>query len=81
MAVVEEGVVLRRSGIDEPILVLAEVPTAGLDAALADDLSLTVGTADAIAAASRRGARASVRWRRLHLKVDTGMHRIGAAAG
>ncbi len=78
VAVVEEGVVLRRSGIDEPILVLAEVPAAGLEAALADDLSLTVGTADAIAAASS-AAHGLGAVARLHLKVDTGMHRIGAA--
>ena len=78
VAVVEEGIVLRRSGIDDPILVLAEVPAAGLEAALADDLSLTVGTAEAIAAASD-AARDLGAVARLHLKVDTGMHRIGAA--
>jgi alanine racemase len=78
VAVVEEGTVLRRSGIDAPILVLAEVPPAGLPAALGDDLSLTVGTRDAITAAADVARELGV-VARLHLKVDTGMHRIGAA--
>jgi alanine racemase len=78
VAVVEEGVVLRRSGIDAPILVLAEVPTAGLAAALADDLSLTVGTREAITAAGDVARDLGV-VARLHLKVDTGMHRLGAS--
>lgn len=82
VALVEEGLALRDAGIDAPILVLSESPPAALDAALDSRLDLTIASAaavDAVAAASvAHGAGARPR---LHVKVDTGMHRIGCEPG
>ncbi|HET9547402.1 MAG TPA: alanine racemase [Desertimonas sp.] len=78
VALVSEGVVLRRAGIDAPILVLSEQPPESLAELVAHDLIATISTADGIdrlaAAVVNSGAAAH----RVHLKVDTGMHRVGA---
>jgi alanine racemase len=76
VALVEEGAVLRRAGIEAPILLLSQPPPKDLKAAVDRDLRVTVYTAEgidalgAIAAGAGRAARA-------HLKVDTGMNRVG----
>lgn len=74
VATVDEGLALRGSRITAPILVLGpatgdEVP----DAARAG-LGLTVHSADAVAVIARAARRRAVR---VHLKVDTGMTRLG----
>ena len=78
VALVDEGLELRRVGVTAPILVLAEIRPSALDAAMANDLTVTVGSLEGagavVAVATRRAARA-----RVHLKVDTGMHRMGVA--
>ena len=74
VALTAEGVALRDAGIEAPILVLSEQPPEHAGALVAHDLTPTVATAaaiDALAAVGRRGLG-------VHLKVDTGMHRIGA---
>ncbi len=77
VALVEEGAVLRKAGIDAPILLLSEPRPADIAAAVRYDLRLTVYTPegiDAVAAAARsQGVVADV-----HLKVNTGMNRVGA---
>lgn len=76
VALAEEGIALRDSGLDCPILILSEQPPSELPGALRAGLDLTVysyAQLDAIAAAG--GADHPV-----HLKVDTGMHRVGASA-
>jgi alanine racemase len=78
VALVSEGVDLRRAGIDAPILVLSEQPPEVLGDLVAHDLIATVSTAhgvDSLAAAVIDGA---VSTHRVHVKVDTGMHRVGA---
>ena len=77
VATVPEGLELRAAGVGLPILKLSHALTADeIEAAVAHDLDLTVvspGTIDAEADAARRlGHPASV-----HLKIDTGMRRIG----
>jgi alanine racemase len=78
VAIPAEGVQLREAGIDAPILVLAE-PSEWLDVVRLD-LTPTVyserGIAELAAQARRSGTRVGV-----HLKVDTGMHRIGVPPG
>ncbi|MCU1363747.1 MAG: Alanine racemase [Acidimicrobiaceae bacterium] len=73
---VDEGMELRCGGIDRPILLLAEVSRPEIAEALASDLTLSVG--------SLEGARAVITSaqqfggvHRVHVKVDTGMHRMG----
>jgi len=77
VALVEEGAVLRKAGIEAPILLLSQPREADLLAAVRYDLRISVYTmagVDAVAAAaSKVGAVAN-----LHLKVDTGMNRVGA---
>jgi alanine racemase len=76
VAIIDEGMELRSSGITAPILLLAEVMPDALVAALENNLTLTIGSLDgahaAVAAALTVGGRHSV-----HLKIDTGMHRMG----
>jgi alanine racemase len=76
VARVEEALALRRAGIALPLLVF-ELPARGqIEAALAEDVALTVGTGSGGAMigsiAQRTGKRA-----RIHVKVDTGMGRLG----
>ena len=77
VALVEEGAVLRRSGIDVPVLLLSQPRPDDVAAAVRWDLRCTVDTADGVAAAAE-AARAAGTTARLHLKVDTGMRRVGA---
>jgi alanine racemase len=76
VAIVDEGIELRDSGVTVPILVQAEAESSAVPDALANSLTLTIG--------SLRGAQDAVRWaeklggrHRVHVKVDTGMHRMG----
>ena len=82
VALVSEAAELRVAGqITEPILVLAEPPLRQLvDVARLEAVRPTLYTAEAIAAAAqavRDVGRATPL--PVHLKVDTGMHRVGAA--
>jgi alanine racemase len=74
VALVTEGVELRRAGIDAPILVLSEQPHDAAATIVEHRLTPTVYTrryVDALVAA--RPDRLPV-----HLKIDTGMQRVGA---
>lgn len=76
VATVDEGMELRGAGIEQPILLLAEVSPSEIPDALAHELTLTIGSLEgaktAVACAERRGGVHPV-----HVKVDTGMHRMG----
>jgi alanine racemase len=78
VALTSEGVALRRAGIRAPILVLSEQPPEHASTIVAHDLTPTVTTPEAVdaLACAGRTARAAVG---VHVKVDTGMHRVGAA--
>jgi alanine racemase len=76
VALVQEGLALREAGIDAPILVLSEQPSVQTHAAIAAGLQLTVyNPAGLQAIIDADGVRHPV-----HLKVDTGMRRVGAEA-
>jgi len=80
VATVEEALELREAGVTAPVQLLSEPPASSVDLLLESDIVPTVttrGFADALGrAAASRGVRA-----RYHLKIDTGMNRIGVAAG
>ena len=78
MAQVGEGVGLRDSGIDVPVLVLSEPEAAAFEPMVAAGLTPTVATAEGVAAAAH-AAHALGRTVAVHVKVDTGMHRVGVA--
>ena len=76
VAIVDEGIELRDHGVTVPILVQAEADSTAVLDALARSLTVTVG--------SPRGAQDVIRGaeqlggvHRVHVKVDTGMHRMG----
>jgi alanine racemase len=76
VAMVEEGIELRDAGLQAPILVLSEFPPGSEKEALAARLTPTLYTEGGLRrvteAASATGGRVGV-----HVKVDTGMHRVG----
>ncbi|HEX4218516.1 MAG TPA: alanine racemase, partial [Acidimicrobiales bacterium] len=80
VALVEEGVVLREAGIEAPILLLSEPPAEAVTEAVARHLVPTVYTEEGIrSVAAAAGAAAGVGAPLpVHLKIDTGMHRVGA---
>ncbi|MCY3786061.1 MAG: alanine racemase [bacterium] len=77
VALVEEGVELREAGVTAPILLLSEPRPNEMVEVVAHGLRPSVYSPAGLAAAS---AAASAAARRLpvHLKVDTGMNRVGA---
>ncbi len=80
VSTVEEALELRGEGLTAPILLLSEPPVTAVDTVVEQQLTPAVYTPDAVdalrAAAGRNGARVDV-----HLKVDTGLARVGVPAG
>jgi alanine racemase len=76
VALPEEGVRLRRGGITAPILVLGAVSADELDVCVAADLVVTVFEPH-IARLLSIAAVARQKLARVHIKVDTGMGRLG----
>ncbi len=88
---IEEGIVLRRAGIRVPILVFGALGISDLDGVFEFDLTPTISTPSAAhalaAAAAKRGqtgvrpgsdqGQGRVRPLHCHLKIDTGMNRLG----
>ena len=78
IATVDEGVQLRRAGLRAPSLVLGYTPPDDALRAVEHDLALTVFQSEVARALSQAAAH-SGRRARAHLKVDTGMGRLGVA--
>ncbi len=79
VALVEEGVALRDAGLEAPVLVLSQPPEDSMADALAARLVPTLYTREGIAAAAAASTDAGGPPWTVHLKVDTGMHRVGAS--
>lgn len=77
VALVEEGAVLRKDGVEAPILLLSQPRGEDIEAALRWGLRVGVYTSESIEALSR-AATAAERTAQVHLKVNTGMNRVGA---
>jgi alanine racemase len=79
VATVEEGIQLRQAGITERVLLLSEPVPGAMADVVAARLTPTLYTPGAVEAAARAvagfGGRAPLA---VHIKVDTGMHRVGA---
>ncbi len=78
VAIIDEGIELRNAGVRAPILLLSEIPSATVQAALEAQLTLTVGSLDG----ARDAAHIATNLggvHRVHLKVDTGMLRQGVS--
>ena len=74
VALVEEGVRLREAGIDAPIMLLSEPLAADIPALERWELSPTVYSRNFTDALIASGITAEV-----HVKIDTGMHRVGTS--
>ena len=77
VAQVEEAVALRRAGLDAPLLLLSEPHPTQVDAAVATGAHLTVYSERLIDAIARSGRARGERPIPVHVKVDTGMRRVG----
>ncbi|QSQ07865.1 Alanine racemase 1 [Koleobacter methoxysyntrophicus] len=76
VAILDEGLQLRRAGITAPILILGYTPEGQVETAVEQDMALTVYTLEGAEAVSRiagnKGTKAKI-----HIKLDTGMGRLG----
>jgi alanine racemase len=78
VAQAREVVALREAGVDAPLLLLSEPRSDEIDTVVGLDVRLTVYTDELVAALADRRSRTNPL--RLHMKVDTGMRRVGVAA-
>jgi len=73
---IEEGVALRDGGVTIPILVFGALSVSDVDGVFTHRLTPTVSTPGAAVALEKAAARHDVRLA-CHLKIDTGMNRLG----
>jgi alanine racemase len=76
VAVLEEGILLRQNGIRMPILVLGGILGNQVPGFLKHDLSITASSIDKLSQVDEIATQLGVR-AKVHLKIDTGMERIG----
>ena len=76
VAYLEEGILLREAGVTTPILVLGGILGSQTPLFLQHDLALTVSSQQKLEQVEEAAASSKVR-ARVHLKIDTGMERIG----
>jgi alanine racemase len=81
VALVEEGALLRDAGFTEPVLLLSEPPADAMDDVVGLRLRPTIYTYGGIEAAAKAMAGRDDEPLPVHLKVDTGMHRVGSLPG
>lgn len=76
VATVDEGLALRKARIAAPTLVFGPASTEEIAEAVRRDLSLTLISAESVPIVARGAGRRAAR---VHLKIDTGMTRLGVA--
>lgn len=76
VALLQEGIALRKAGIRTPVVVLAPALPEQAECLIAHNLSQTTGDLGVLCALSTAAKRRNTR-ARVHLKVDTGMGRVG----
>lgn len=76
VAVLEEGILLRENGIRMPILVLGGILGNQVPGFLKYDLTITASSIDKLSQVDEIAAQLGV-MAKVHLKIDTGMERIG----
>ena len=76
VAYLEEGILLRESGITTPILVLGGILGNQVPLFLDYDLTLTASSLEKLEQ-TNKAARAMGKRAKVHLKIDTGMERLG----
>src|SRR5262245_31783741 len=73
---IEEAIVLRQAGVRAPILVFGALSVSELEGLFEHDLTPTISTPGAARALQAAAARHGVALH-CHLKIDTGMNRLG----
>ena len=82
VALAEEGIALREAGIEAPILLLSEPTSDAAAPVVQAGLTPVVYTLDGLENLAKAVARSTRRSPLpVHLKIDTGMHRVGCAPG
>jgi alanine racemase len=76
VAFLDEAIQLRKAGITEEILVLGYTPAKGIELAIEYNIAVTVYALEMLRVIEHAGERAG-KSVKIHLKVDTGMGRIG----
>ena len=76
VARIEEGLLLRQHGLTAPVLVIGPPNRQLIAQAIAADLTLALGTFDTLGVISQE-TQATGRPARVHLKLETGLHRYG----
>ena len=79
VATLEEGLALRRAGIDAPVLAWLQSPGLPLHEAVAAGIDLNAGSLELLGEVIEAAQRAE-RTARVHLKLDTGLSRGGSTA-
>jgi alanine racemase len=78
VALVEEAVTLRAAGVTAPIMILSEPPRGSESTIAEHGLIATVYSEAVIDRLSAAGGMAGITIK-VHIKIDTGMHRVGCA--
>jgi alanine racemase len=73
---IEEGLILREAGVLAPILIFGALSVSDLDGVFSHHLTPTISTPSAARALQQAAVRHGVTLR-CHLKIDTGMNRLG----
>ncbi|GEN36247.1 alanine racemase [Aneurinibacillus danicus] len=76
VALLDEALELRSQGITAPILVLSSFPSRGIEPAIRHEVTMTVYQQDMLREVCRTAEKLHQK-ARIHVKVDTGMGRIG----
>ncbi len=76
VAIVEEGKQIRKAGITTPILVLAGIEQYEIQACIDNDLTITASSLEKLNNIANEAMRMQKK-PKVHLKIDTGMNRIG----
>lgn len=80
VAQVSEGLALRASGFEKDILVMSAALPHQLSASVCAKLTLAAPSADFVCALDKAAAELGLE-ARVHIKIDTGLHRIGVETG
>lgn len=73
---IDEGVLLRRAGVRAPVLIFGALSVGDVEGIIEHDLTPTVSTPSAARTLERAAAKRGVTLS-CHLKIDTGMNRLG----
>lgn len=76
VAIIEEAIELRESGITKPILILGHTPMEQFDLVVAYDVMQTIYQYEMAVELSREAIKQG-KIARIHIKIDTGMSRLG----